>query len=399
MTERTALISGASIAGPALAFWLRRYGLRPVVIERAAALRLGGQNVDVRGAGRTVARRMGIEDDIRAATTGEMGVRFVDARGRARAEFPAGTSSSDGFTAELEILRGDLARILHERTRDRTEYIFGDHITGLDEAGDRVTVSFAQGPPRDFDLVIAADGIRSSTRSLGFGDEPEIRELGLYIAYLTLPRAASDDAWWRWYNAPGGRSISLRPDNVGTTRAMLSFMFEPRGYERLDPDGQREVLRRVFGDAGWEAPRVLSALDDAADLYFESIGQVRAPRWSRGRVALVGDAAYCASPISGMGTSLALTGAYVLAGELARHADHREAFASYERILRPYVARAQQLPPGTPRLAHPRTRLGVAAFHAGLRLAARVQASGLGTRFLASPADPLEVPDYSAFER
>lgn len=393
------MISGASIAGPTLAFWLRRYGLRPVVIERAEALRLGGQNVDVRGAARVVARRMGIEDDIRAATTGEQGLRFVDARGRTRAEFPAGTSSSDGFTAELEILRGDLARILYDRTRDGTEYIFGDHITGLDEAGDRVTVSFARGESRDFDLVIAADGVRSTTRALVFGDEPQLRELGLYMAYFTIPRASTDDAWWRWYNAPGGRTINLRPDNVGTTRVMLSFMFEPRGYDRLGPDEQRQVLRRVYRDAGWEAPRVLAALDDAADMYFESIGQVRAPRWSRGRVALVGDAGYCASPISGMGTSLALTGAYVLAGELARHQDHREAFASYERVLRPYVAKAQKLPPGAPRLAHPRTRAGIAVFNAALRLAARAQASGVGSKILASPADQLEVPDYSALER
>ncbi len=393
------MISGASIAGPTLAFWLRRYGLRPVVIERAGALRLGGQNVDVRGAARVVARRMGIEDDIRAATTGEQGLRFVDDRGRTRAEFPAGTSSSDGFTAELEILRGDLARILYDRTRDGTEYIFGDHITGLDEAGDRVTVSFARGESRDFDLVIAADGIRSTTRALVFGDEPQIRELGLYMAYFTIPRTSTDDAWWRWYNAPGGRTINLRPDNVGTTRVMLSFMFEPRGYDRLGPDEQRQVLRRVYRDAGWEAPRVLAALDDAADMYFESIGQVRAPRWSRGRVALVGDAGYCASPISGMGTSLALTGAYVLAGELARHQDHRAAFASYERILRPYVAKAQKLPPGAPRLAHPRTRPGIAVFNAALRLAARAQASGVGSKILASPADQLEVPDYSALER
>lgn len=399
MTERTVLISGASIAGPTLAFWLKRYGLRPVVIERADALRLGGQNVDVRGAGRVVARRMGIEDEIRAATTGEKGLRFVDARGRTKAEFPAGTSSSDGFTAELEVLRGDLARILYDKTRDGIEYIFGDHITGLVEAGDRVTASFARGEARDFDLVIAADGIRSSTRDLVFGDEPQIRELGLYMAYATIPRTASDDAWWRWYNAPGGREISLRPDNVGTTRVMLSFMFEPRGHEKLGPEEQLQVLRRVFRDAGWEAPRVLAALEDAGDLYFESIGQVRAPRWARGRVALVGDAGYCASPISGMGTSLALTGAYVLAGELARHADHREAFAAYERILRPYVTRAQKLPPGTPRLAHPRTRLGIAVFNAVLRLAARVQASGIGPKFLASPADQLELPDYSALER
>lgn len=396
MTERSVLISGASIAGPTLAFWLKRHGLRPVVIERAEDLRLGGQNVDVRGAGREVARRMGIEAELRAASTGEKGLRFVDRHNVTRAVFPAGTTDSGGFTAELEILRGELVRILYELTRDGTEYIFGDSITGLHEHARGVTVSLAKGAARDFDLVIAADGIRSRTRSLAFGDESVIRELGLYMAYLTIPRTATDDAWWRWYNAPGGRTVQLRPDNVGTTRALLSFMDERPGHERLGVEDQKALLRRVFRDAGWEAPRVLSALDGASEMYFDSIGQVRAPRWSRGRVALVGDAGYCASPISGMGTSLALVGAYVLAGEIARHDDHRAAFAAYERILRPYVDRTQHLPPGAPRLAHPKTRLGLFVFDLGVRLAARVLASGVGERLSAPPADTFELPDPPA---
>jgi len=392
MTARTVLISGASVAGPALAYWLARRGLHPVVIERADGLRLGGQNVDVRGAGREVARRMGIEGDIRAASTGERGLRFVDDAGRTCAEFPAGTADADSFTAELEILRGDLARILVERSRPHAEYIFGDVITGLRDEGDAITATFARGAPREFDLVIAADGVRSTTRALVLGDEPEVRELGLYMTYMTIPRAPSDDAWWRWYNAPGGRAVTLRPDNVGTTRATLTFMFEPPGLERLAPAEQREALRRVFAGAGWQAPRVLAALDDAADLYLDATAQVRAPRWSRGRFALVGDAAYCPSPITGMGTSLALVGAYVLAGELARHAHHGDAFAAYERVLRPYVERAQRLPPGAPRLAHPKTRTGVAALRLGLRLAAL--ASRLTARVTLASSERFELPDY-----
>lgn len=394
MTERTVLISGASIAGPTLAFWLRRHGLRPVVVERASELRLGGQNVDVRGAGREVARRMGIESKIRAASTGEEGLRFVDRHDATKGAFPAGTSDSDGFTAELEILRGELVRILHEATRDGVEYVFGDLITGLHEHPGGVTASFAKGAAREVDLVIVAEGLRSHTRSLVFGNEPEIRELGLYIAYLTIPRVASDDAWWRWYNAPGGRTIQLRPDNVGTTRVMLTFMSKTRGYEQLDAKEQRQLLRRMFADAGWAAPRVLAALEGSDEVYFDSVGQVRAPHWSRGRVGLVGDAGYCPSPISGMGTSLALVGAYVLAGELARHQDHREAFAAYETTMRPYVRQAQKLPPGTPRLAHPKSKLGLAVFDLGVRLAARVVASGIGRKKLAPPADASELPTF-----
>jgi 2-polyprenyl-6-methoxyphenol hydroxylase-like FAD-dependent oxidoreductase len=220
------------------------------------------------------------------------------------------------------------------------------------------------------------------------------------MAYLTIPRIASDTQWWYWYNAPGGRTIQLRPDNVGTTRVLLSFISEVRGYEKLGTDEQKKILRDVYRDAGWQASRVLSALDDdAAELYFDSIGQVFAPQWSRGRVALVGDAGYCPSPISGMGTSVALVGAYVLAGEIAKHQDHREAFASYERILRPYVDEAQQLPPGAPRLAHPKTKLGIALFHVGTRIGAAVMASGIGKRMSTPKAEKIELPDYSAFVR
>jgi 2-polyprenyl-6-methoxyphenol hydroxylase-like FAD-dependent oxidoreductase len=389
------LISGASVAGPALAWWLHRYGYDVTVVERAPALREGGQNVDVRGAGRDVARRMGLEPAIRAATTGEAGLRFVDADDHTIASFPAGHSDSDGFTAELEILRGDLAQLLVDQTRDTTSYVFGDHIIGLDDRGDSVEVTFAQGPRRTFDLVVVADGIRSSTRALVFGDEPHITPLGLHTAWMTIPRAPSDTAWARWFNAPGARTSTVRPDNVGTTRATLSFMSEPRGYEHLDTDRVKTLLRQRFAGVAWEIPRILDALDHT-DVYFEAIGQVHAPRWSTGRIVLLGDAAYCASPVSGMGTSLAITGAYVLAGELSRSGDHTHAFAAYEKLMRPYVKQAQKLPPGTPGIANPRTRLGIAALSTLARLGSTRLVSSIGGKLFTPPADNIELPDYSA---
>jgi 2-polyprenyl-6-methoxyphenol hydroxylase-like FAD-dependent oxidoreductase len=387
------LISGASIAGPTLAYWLNAAGWQTTVIERADKLRGEGQNIDIRGAAREVVRRIGIEDAIKAANTGEQGTEFLGRRGEVKARFPAGTSDTAGATAELEILRGELSQIITDRTTPATEYLFGNKITGLAQDADGVTVSFDEGDDRRFDLVVLAEGMRSRTRALVFGEEPQIRDLGMYTAYFTIPRTSTDTDWWRWYNATGGRNVSLRPDNLGTIRATLSFLSEPRGYDELTVPEQKQVLRRRFGDVGWEAPRVLAALDDT-ELYFEALGQVRAPVWHRGRVALLGDAAYCASPISGMGTSLALVGAYVLAGELAASPSPEEAFSNYEKIMRPYVDQAQKLPPGAPRIANPKSRAGIAVFHTGVALAARIGRLGLADRLFAPPADKIDLPHY-----
>jgi len=187
----------------------------------------------------------------------------------------------------------------------------------------------------------------------------------------------------------------VRPDNRGTTKVALSFPSPPLGYERLDTAAQKTILSHVFTGAGWEMPRILAAMAGSEDFYLELLGQIRLPRWSSGRVALVGDAGYCASPISGMGTSVALVGAYVLAGELARHDDHRTAFAAYEAVMRPYVTRAQKLPPGAPRGGSPRTRRGIKFQHAVIRLATSPAARRITGPMFSSPASAIELPDYS----
>ena len=398
--QRSVLISGASIAGPALAFWLNRYGWDCTIVERAPELRTGGQNIDIRGAGRQVLRRAGLEDAVREANTGEIGTRFLGDQGSVVAEFPVRKTDTAGATAELEILRGDLAKILVDASSDDTEYIFGDHIVALDDTDDGVRVTFNSGLEREFDLVIAADGMRSSTRDLVFGDSVVIKPLGMEMTYLTIPRTDTDTSWWNWYNEPGGLAVTLRPDRHGTTRAVLTSIIygSDRSSSRLTPEQHKSRLRQQFKNVGWEAPRVLAQLDSTDDMYVDTLGQVKAEHWSRGRIALAGDAAWCASPVSGMGTSLSIVGAYVLAGELAAHVDHRDAFAGYERIMRPYVDQAQQLPPGVPRVANPTSRAGVALFHAGVRLASTRVAGRLGARFSTPPADALELPDYAHLE-
>lgn len=393
------LVTGASIAGPTLAYWLSRYGMEVSVVERASAFRDGGQTIDVRGAGRVVVQRMGLEDLIRANTTHEQGIAFVDEDNCTKAFIDVNAFDGEGPIAELEILRGELAKLLIQHSQDRVSYRFGDSIETMDDKGEQVHVRFEQGGEQIYDLVIVAEGVGSTTRNQVFGKEVQRRPLDLYTAYFTMPWQPSDGQTMRWYNIPGGRCVCLRPDNLGTTRAFLSFQRVPSGYEKLAQDEQKTLLKQMFVGAGWETPRVLDALEDATDLYLDAVGQVKMPRWSKGRIALVGDAAYCASPISGMGTSLGLCGAYVLAGELSRHADHAHAFAAYEKLMRPYVTQAQSVPKFAPRLASPHSRPGIAFGHAVLRMATAPGFKTLFGKILSPKADAIELPSYDDQKR
>ncbi|PUA78994.1 FAD-dependent monooxygenase [Nocardioides currus] len=388
------LVTGASIAGPAAAYWLDRIGHDVTVLERAPEPREGGQNIDVRGLARDVLERMDLLDAVRDAGTGEVGLRFVDDDGGTVAEFPTDAETGDGPTAELEILRGELARLLRDACGDRVTWWYGDHVTALDQDESSVTVRLDGGDAHEFDLVVVAEGPGSATRDLVMtgDDEPELDRLGMYCAWATIPRTADDDRWWRWMSVPGSRSVNLRPDNLGTTRAMLNFMTDETGLADRSPAEQRADLRERFADVGWEAPRILDALDRADDLYVDDLTQVKCPTWSRGRVVLLGDAAWCVTPIGGFGTSLALIGAQVLAAQLAR-APYTEAFAAYEEWLRPLVDDVQDLPPGTPRVANPRSRLGVALFRAGTKLAATAPARAAFSKLSSDSGSDRTLPD------
>ncbi|WP_298959104.1 FAD-dependent monooxygenase [uncultured Methylobacterium sp.] len=375
---RRVLITGASIAGNAAAWWLSRAGCDVTVVERAPAFRDGGQNIDVRGAGREVLRGMGLERAALERGTGEEGTAWIDAGGRVAARFLAG--EGDGPTAEMEILRGDLARLLHDAARDRATFRFGDRVAGIVPDGEGVEVAFAGGRAERYDAVVVAEGVGSATRDLVFPGEATARWMDLTLAYFTIPRAPGDDRMWRWYHAPGGRSVSLRPDRHGTTRAMLGIRKPPAGEQDWDTERQKAWLRERFADAGWEAPRVLAAMDGADDFYLDVLRQVRMPRWSNGRVVLTGDAAWCATPLAGIGATLAVTGARVLAGEMARGGDLPAAFAAYERTMRPMVEQAQGVPKLAPRLMNPDSRLGIRLLHAALSVASRPGLRALAAR-------------------
>ncbi|GAB3746981.1 FAD-dependent monooxygenase [Spirosoma pomorum] len=391
------LLSGASIAGPTMAFWLAKYGFAVTVVERSPALRLGGQNIDVNGPARKIVRKMGIEAAILGQNTTEVGLQIIGQDGQVAGEFPKDASITG--TRELEILRGDLVRILYDCSKEHVDYRFGDSITALDQHPDDVSVTFASGKTETFHLVIAADGIRSKTRQLMFGDEPQFKSLGLYVSYMTIPRQENDNDWWRWYTAVDRRVLMLRPDNKGTIRASVAFLEDSsESYEQRPADEQKNVLKTKLAGAGWEADRIRQAIDGTNDLYLDKVGQIKAPRWSAGRMAMIGDAAYCPTPISGKGTTLAIVGAYVLAGELSRHERYEDAFAAYEKLMRPYVEEVQKLPPGTPKLVYPETKFGVSVLNTVAGIVASKPVQKVVGLFTSNDAEEekegIDLPDY-----
>jgi len=351
------LISGASIAGPTLAYWLEQFNFKVTVVEKAESLRLGGQNIDLKGAAKEVAKKMGIYEKIQKATTGEIGTRYVDRNNEPIAEFKAGEIG--GLTSELEILRGDLVEILYHTTKDKVRYIFGDFVTGIDDAGEKVNITFNSGKAESFDLIVGADGIGSKIREMVFGDEAVLDYLGLYTSYFTITKSETDSNWARWYIANESRNILIRPDNKGTTRAALNFLSPDSHYGKLSLDRQKEILTKIFENAGWETDRILKGLWDCEDLYLDAVTQVKMPSWSKGRVVLIGDAAYCPTPITGKGTALAMIGAYILAWELYLASDQQTAFAELEKKLRPYVEKTQNLPKSFIKLVYPSSEFGV----------------------------------------
>jgi 2-polyprenyl-6-methoxyphenol hydroxylase-like FAD-dependent oxidoreductase len=395
--DRDVLISGASVAGPALAYWLRRHGFQTTVVELAPAPRTGGQAIDLRGAARTVADRMGILDEVRRAHVGTRGMAYVDAANRRLASMPADLlGDSGGAIAELEIMRGDLVRILHEATRDDVEYVFGDTITDLAQGDDGVKVTFERAQPRRFDLVVGADGLHSGVRRLAFGPESRfVRHLGAYVAVFSLANHLDLDGWELLYNEPGV-TAGIYPVRRGTeARALFFFAAPPLAYDRHDLDQQKRLLADAFAGVRWEVPRLLEAMWEAPDFYFDSVSQVHMDRWSSGQVALVGDAAHGPSPMAGVGTSLALVGAYVLAGELAAAGgDHAAAFAGYEAQLRDYVTRGQKLAKGNAAGLLPRSRWQMWMRNQFIRMLPYMPWKGLVAGGVQKAANAITLRDY-----
>jgi 2-polyprenyl-6-methoxyphenol hydroxylase-like FAD-dependent oxidoreductase len=390
MSRQTVLISGAGIAGPTLAYWLKRAGFVPTLIEHAPALRRGGYVIDLWGLGYDIAERMGVLPEILREGYRIREMRIVDTNGKRISGF--GTKVFVELTdgRYITIGRSALARPLFETAA--TETIFDDEIAALDERADHVAVRLKSGGERRFDLVIGADGLHSAVRRLAFGPQDRFeKSLGYVFAAFEAQgyRPRTEDVYVT-YNEPGrmiGR-VSLRDD-----KTLILFVFANGDAPMHDLSAQKALLRKEFGGSGWECVRILAALDGPGELYVDRVSQIRMPHWSHGRVALVGDAAYCVSLLAGQGSALAMLGAYVLAGELMKAGGrHAQAFAAYDKILRDFITRKQR---GAARFASafaPKTWLGV-WFRNWVAKAAAIPGVARLT-FGRDIVDNLQLPDY-----
>jgi 2-polyprenyl-6-methoxyphenol hydroxylase-like FAD-dependent oxidoreductase len=349
---RSVLISGGGVAGPSLAYWLGASGYEVTVVERAPGLRTSGASaVDFRGDQLALLARMGVLGEIEAWQTGMGDQAVIDSTGRRLSTFPSAL-----FSGEVEIERGDLARILYDHSKDVTRYVFGDQITALAQAPDGVDVTFARGPARRFDLVVGADGMHSAVRRLTFAEEDSHRhDLGLAIAGFTVPNTFGLDHSGLIYNEPGRLAMVASGRDPACAAVGLMFTGTLPDYDWHDIQGCKRLVAEHFAGAGWQVPALLAALRDAPELYFDTISQVRMDRWSAGRIVLLGDAAWCPGP-GGNGTGHAMLGAYTLAGELAlAGGDHLAAYRRYEQIMRPPVAKSQKQAAGAARFLTPAT--------------------------------------------
>ena len=379
MSRLKVLVVGASIAGPTTAYWLAKAGAKVTVIERFPELRSGGQGIDIRTAGVTVMRKMlGMEAAVRAKTTQLEGLSFVRENGRPFGTIRAtGDPDQQSLVSEYEIFRGDLAQILFDLTKDNENinYVFGEQVASLqqnEKADKPVTVEFANGlPTSEYDLIVACDGATSRTRAMGLGCgvRTHIKPINFWAAYFSLKQdLLQGSKVGQGYSAVGGRTIAIGPDPAGATRVAL-FGIHPRDdrdatlpFREAMKQGDgalKQFVAQHYKGVGWKTGEIMKHMMEAEDFYAAEIVQVKTPSPYKGRFALVGDAGYAAGPTGG-GTTLALAGAYVLAGEVGKHrGDLAAGLRGYEEVMRPLIDDMQKIPPFVPTLMAPQKAWGI----------------------------------------
>ncbi|KZL66581.1 FAD binding domain protein [Colletotrichum tofieldiae] len=409
------LISGGGIAGNALAFWLSKLGYDITIVEWFPTLRASGLQLDLRGRGITVMKRMGIEEEFRAKSAPEQGLQFVNSSGKLLAQFQSGNDSGKGlqnFTTDYEIMRGDLCRIIYNATKSRTKYLFGTSIEHLEDKGASVEVLFRNGQTDVFDLVIGADGQRSRTRKMMLGSQsidPFVPLSGMHVAYFTtpMPIKKGEDFNATAYIATNTRAVILRRQNPDYMQIYLMCKSKSNEFREVQQSGvekQKEAMTKIFRGAGWQTDSILESMMKADDFYFEKLGLVKQSFWSQGRIALVGDAAYCPSSFTGMGTTSAIVGAYILAGEISRHCGSegsedglQMALKSYETQFRPFIEQVQEGVSGDsfPYNLWPTTAFGITIFNWLIWLLAFLKVNVFGEWLLKENVKEWKLPHYN----
>ncbi|TVY68791.1 Uncharacterized protein LSUE1_G006996 [Lachnellula suecica] len=414
MVPMKVLISGGGIAGNALAFWLSKLGHKVTVIEWFPTLRTAGLQIDLRGHGIEVMKRMGLEQAIRAKLVPEQGLQVVDSSGKRRAFFPANTSGkgAQNFTTEYEIMRGDFCRLMYDATKSRVKYVFGSSVESYKENDTSVEVRFTDGKTEQFDLWVGADGPGSRTRKmmLGPGAADAFHPMkGVYVAYYTIPRPIQKGEEYvsTMYMATGHRGLMTRrsnPDQIQIYIGCTTDSVRLKNVRRGDVVEEKAALQELFQGAGWQSEEIAKAAKDADDFYCERIGIVKLESWFRGRVALVGDAAYCPSANTGMGTTSAIVGAYILAGEIGRHCGGENpatkqslaiALEAYNTKFQPFMTQVQKgvLEEGGFSNYFPSSSFGIAVMYRILGIASFFKVN-MGKWMLKEEVKDWELPDY-----
>lgn len=371
MKNRNILISGAGIAGVTLAFWLKKFGFNPTLIEYAPKLREGGYAIDFWGAGYEVAERMGILPDLERVGIRIPEVSIVNEKGQRQCGINYIKLKKLMAGRAFTLLRSDLSKVIYDHLEKEVEVIFNNSITALEQSPSGVSVKFSREASREFDLVIGADGLHSVVRDLVFGEESRFeRFFGYYTSSYTIPQRLVDQNVFLMYNVPGKQAAIYATGKSDTTTTFFVFTSpEKIPFSHHDLKAQQQILIKQFEDVGWRCPELLDAISTAPDFYFDAVSQIHMSHWSKGRITLVGDACSCPSLLSGQGATLSMVGAYILAGELKKaDGDHTTAFGEYERVFKPFIEEKQKIAWRFAKSFVPQSRFGILKRNMGIRL-------------------------------
>jgi 2-polyprenyl-6-methoxyphenol hydroxylase-like FAD-dependent oxidoreductase len=394
MKNRTVLIVGAGIAGTALSYWLKKFGFKPTVLELAPELRTGGYAIDFMGAGYEVAEKMGLIDDLKKVAIDFSKINFMDHAGRSRGSMDYGKIKDFLKGRAFTLLRSDLARAIYDRIGGGVEFIFGDTLQHVEQDGCQVSVTMRSGQVRSFDLLIGADGLHSVVRQLVFGPEEQFEQyLGYYTSSYTIEGYSTRNDRFTMYNVPG-KQVAVYSDEADRTTTFFLFAAKDKlTYAHHDTQRQKQILQETFRGCGWQCDALVAKADPAKDFYFDPVSQIKMEHWSHGRIALVGDACYCPSLLSGKGSTLAMAGAYILAGELkSADGEHAVAFQRYEALFKPFMMKKRKAARSFAKSFVPKTEWGIALRN---KLFALMSSSLFSWLFLSQFKDSdLELKEY-----